>query len=297
MARANAARAAFLLHEFEPYRALAAEQTALNKEAKDIESRAAITPVMVERTDQQPFAHILYRGAYDQPRERVAASTPSVLPPMAAALPRNRLGLAQWLFAPGQPLTARVAVNRMWQEIFGVGLVRTADDFGSQGEPPSNPQLLDWLAADFEESGWDIKRFYREVVTSAAYRQLAQATPRKLALDPENRLLSRGPRFRMDAEMVRDYALAAGGLLAPEIGGPSVKPYQPDGIWEAVAMLGSNTRFYKRDSAPASTAAPYIRCGSAPRRPPRSKFSMRPRAKPASCAASAPIPRCRRWSL
>ena len=167
---------------------------------------------------------------------------------MAAALPRNRLGLAQWLFAEDQPLTARVAVNRMWQEIFGVGLVRTADDFGSQGEPPSNPQLLDWLAVDFEQSGWDIKRFYRQMLTSAAYRQMALATPQKLAKDPENRLLSRGPRFRMDAEMLRDYALAASGLLAPQIGGPSVKPYQPDGIWESVAMLGSNTRFYKQDS-------------------------------------------------
>jgi hypothetical protein len=238
----------FLLREFEPYRTLAAEQNKLNLEAKEIVRHAATTPVMVERTDQKPFAHILYRGAYDQPRERVEASTPTVLPPMAAALPRNRLGLAKWLFTEDQPLTARVAVNRMWQEIFGVGLVRTADDFGSQGEPPSNPQLLDWLAVDFEQNGWDIKRFYRQILTSAAYRQLALATPQKLAQDPENRLLSRGLRFRMDAEMLRDYALAASGLLAPQIGGPSVKPYQPDGIWESIAMLGSNTRFYKQDS-------------------------------------------------
>jgi mono/diheme cytochrome c family protein len=238
----------FLLREFEPYRKLAAEQNKLNLEAKEIARHAATTPVMMERTDQKPFAHVLYRGAYDQPRERVEASTPTVLPPMAAALPRNRLGLAKWLFTEDQPLTARVAVNRMWQEVFGVGLVRTADDFGSQGEPPSNPQLLDWLAVDFQQSGWDIKRFYRQILTSAAYRQMALATPQKLALDPENRLLSRGLRFRMDAEMLRDYALAASGLLAPQIGGPSVKPYQPDGIWESIAMLGSNTRFYKQDS-------------------------------------------------
>jgi mono/diheme cytochrome c family protein len=238
----------FLLREFEPYRALAAEQNKLNLEAKEIASHAATTPVMQERTDQKPFAHTLYRGAYDQPRDRVDAGTPSVLPPMAAALPRNRLGLAQWLFSEDQPLTARVAVNRMWQEIFGVGLVRTADDFGSQGEPPSNPQLLDWLAVDFEQSGWDVKRFYRQLLTSASYRQMALITPRKVTEDPENRLLSRGPRFRMDAEMLRDYVLAASGLLAPQIGGPSVKPYQPDGIWETVAMLGSNTRFYKQDS-------------------------------------------------
>ncbi|MGA7236225.1 MAG: DUF1553 domain-containing protein [Bryobacteraceae bacterium] len=238
----------FLLREYEPYRALALEEDKLDLEAKEITRHAATTPVMQERTDQKPFAHTLYRGAYDQPRERVEAATPSILPPMAASLPRNRLGLAQWLFADDQPLTARVAVNRMWQEIFGVGLVRTAEDFGSQGEPPSNPQLLDWLAVDFEQSGWDVKRFYRELLTSAAFRQQALATPRKLAEDPENRLLSRGPRFRMDAEMLRDYVLAASGLIAPQIGGPSVKPYQPEGIWEAVAMLGSNTRFYKQDS-------------------------------------------------
>ena len=238
----------FLLREFEPYRALAAEEEKLNRDAKEIFKHAATTPVMQERTDQKPFAHVLYRGAYDQPRERVEANTPSVLPPMTASLPRNRLGLAQWLFEKDQPLTARVAVNRMWQEIFGVGLVKTADDFGSQGEPPSNPQLLDWLAVDFEKSGWDIKRFYRQILTSAAYRQMALATPRKLAVDPENRLLSRGLRFRMDAEMLRDYALATSDLLAPQVGGPSVKPYQPEGIWEAVAMLGSNTRFYKQDS-------------------------------------------------
>jgi mono/diheme cytochrome c family protein len=238
----------FLLREFEPYRKLAAEQNKLNLEAKEIALHSATTPVMMERTDQKPFAHVLYRGAYDQPRERVDASTPTVLPPMAAALPRNRLGLAQWLFTADQPLTARVAVNRMWQEIFGIGLVRTADDFGSQGEPPSNPQLLDWLAVDFQQSGWDVKRFYRQILTSAAYSQMALATPQKLAQDPENRLLSRGLRFRMDAEMLRDYALAASGLLAPQIGGPSVRPYQPNGIWESIAMLGSNTRFYKQDS-------------------------------------------------
>jgi hypothetical protein len=167
---------------------------------------------------------------------------------MAKSLPRNRLGFARWLFTEDQPLTARVAVNRMWQEIFGVGLVKTADDFGSQGEPPSHPQLLDWLAVDFRENGWDMKRFYRQVLNSATYRQMALATPDKIAKDPENRLLSRGPRFRMDAEMIRDYALAVSGLLAPQIGGPSVKPYQPDGIWESIAMEGSNTRFYKADS-------------------------------------------------
>jgi hypothetical protein len=144
-----------------------------------------------------------------------------------------------------------VAVNRMWQEIFGVGLVKTADDFGSQGERPSNPELLDWLAVDFREGGWDMKRFYKQILTSATYRQKGAATPDKIEKDPENRLLSRGPRFRLSGEAVRDYALAASGLLAPAIGGPSVKPYQPDGVWEAVGMQVSNTRVYKRDSGDA----------------------------------------------
>ena len=238
----------FLARQYEPYRALAAEQNRLNLDLRAMAGRGSASLVMEERADQKPFAYTLYRGAYDQRRDRVEANTPVILPPMASGLPRNRLGFARWLFTADQPLTARVAVNRMWQEIFGTGIVKTADDFGSQGDPPSHPQLLDWLAVDFRESGWDIKRFYRQVLTSAAYRQMALATPEKLAKDPENRLLSRGPRFRMDAEMVRDYVLAASGLLAPQTGGASVKPYQPDGIWESVAMEGSNTRFYKQDS-------------------------------------------------
>jgi hypothetical protein len=170
------------------------------------------------------------------------------LPPMKSQLPKNRLGFAKWLFTEEHPLTARVTVNRMWQEVFGIGIVKTADDFGSQGEPPANQELLDWLAVDFRENGWDVKRFYRELLLSATYRQRAQLTPLKVEKDPDNRLLSRGPRFRLDGELVRDYALAASGLLVQQIGGPSVKPYQPDGVWEAVALIGSNTRFYKHDS-------------------------------------------------
>jgi hypothetical protein len=162
-------------------------------------------------------------------------------------LPKNRLGFARWLFRPEQPLTARVTVNRFWQEVFGTGLVRTAGDFGVMGELPSNPELLDWLAVEFGESGWDVKRFFKLLVTSATYRQAALTTAEKREKDPQNRLLSRGPRFRMDAEMIRDYALASSGLLVRKLGGPSVKPYQPDGVWEAVAMIGSNTRDYKQD--------------------------------------------------
>ncbi len=250
--RGDEDRAALLdyyrFHYDDSYRALVREKTELEEEAYAIERRGANTLIMEERKDAQPFAYVLYRGAYDQKRDRVESRTPAVLPPMTSAMPHNRLGFAEWLFTPEQPLTARVAVNRMWQEVFGTGIVKTVDDFGSQGEPPSNPQLLDWLAVDFRESGWDVKRFYRQILLSAAYRQAAAVTPEKLAKDPDNRLLSRGARFRLDGETIRDYALAASGLLAPELGGPPVRPYQPEGVWEAVAMEGSNTRFYKRDA-------------------------------------------------
>jgi len=229
------------------YRALSARRATLASEARAIRSRGAVTLVMEERKDRKPVANILYRGMYDAPREEVQPAVPGILPPMDASYPRNRLGLAKWLVEPANPLTARVAVNRFWQEIFGAGLVKTAEDFGSQGTAPSHPELLDWLAVDFQESGWNVKRLMKMMTMSAAYRQAATVTPEKLKKDPENRLLARGPRFRMDGEVLRDYALAAGELLEPSIGGPSVKPYQPDGVWEAVAMNGSNTRFYKND--------------------------------------------------
>jgi hypothetical protein len=237
----------FLQTQDGPYRVLATEQNELNLEAKDIARRGAVSLVMEERTDAKPKAWVLYRGAYDQRRQEVGAGTPSALPPMTLAMPRNRLGLAEWLFTDYNPLPARVAANRMWQEIFGVGLVKTTEDFGSQGEPPSHPELLDWLAVDFREHGWDTKRFYKQILMSATYRQSAAVTPLKQEKDPEDRLLSRAPRFRLDGEVVRDYALASTGLLSPQIGGPSVKPYQPEGVWEAVAMTGSNTRNYKQD--------------------------------------------------
>ncbi|MFN9754509.1 MAG: DUF1553 domain-containing protein, partial [bacterium] len=221
---------------------------ALTAERLAIRRRGAITHVMQEKTNSLPMSNILYRGQYDQPRDKVEPAVPGVLPPLPAGAPKNRLGLAQWLVDANNPLTARVTVNRFWQEIFGTGIVKTADDFGSQGEAPSHPELLDWLAIEFRESGWDVKALLRLMVTSAAYRPAAIATPAKLQADPDNRLLARGPRFRMDGEMIRDYALAASGLLTAKIGGPSVKPYQPDNVWETVAMDGSNTRFYKRDS-------------------------------------------------
>jgi hypothetical protein len=237
----------FLNRDYGRYQSIVKEDLDLEKERRAIASRGALTHIQQERKDQKPFAHILNRGLYDQPKEKVGPAAPSALPPLPASYPQNRLGLAKWLVDENNPLTARVAVNRFWQEVFGTGLVRSADDFGSQGEPPSHPKLLDWLAVEFRESGWDVKKLFRLMVTSAAYRQSAAVTPAKIQKDPNNRLLSRGPRFRMDAEMVRDYALATSGLLVPKIGGPSVKPYQPSGIWEAVAMNESNTRFYKRD--------------------------------------------------
>ena len=236
----------FLTHEDAKYRELASHLKAVKAEKREIRERSAITLVMEEKADTKPMAHILFRGQYDQQRDKVDPNVPAALPPMPASFPRNRLGLAQWLVDPANPLTARVTVNRFWQEVFGTGLVKTAEDFGSQGQAPSHPELLDWLAVEFRESGWDVKQFFKLLVTSATYRQSAQTTEEKLKVDPENRLLSRGPRFRMDGEMVRDYALAASGLLVSTIGGPSVKPYQPDGVWETVAMIGSNTRFYKR---------------------------------------------------
>ncbi len=238
----------YLTVEDGEYFKLASSLDEVNQEAAKIAANGAVTLVMREREDQKPFAHVLHRGAYDQRREKVEAHTPSVLPPMPQSLPHNRLGLAKWLMSEINPMTARVTVNRMWQEIFGTGIVRTADDFGSQGEAPVNQPLLDWMAIDMRTNGWDVKRFYKQLLMSATYRQATITTPEKLEKDPQNRLLSRGPRFRMDAEEVRDYALSASGLLAPRIGGPSVRPYQPEGIWEAVAMESSNTRHYKPDT-------------------------------------------------
>ena len=227
-------------------RELHAQRGALEQEEAAIRARGTIAHVMAERSEPA-MAYVLFRGEYDKRREAVTPDTPDVLPPMPADVPRNRLGFAQWLLRSDHPLVARVAVNRFWQEVFGSGLVRTAGDFGISGELPSHPELLDWLAVEFRESGWDLKRFYKLLVTSSTYRQAATATSEKLERDPANRLLSRGPRFRMDAEMIRDAALAASGLLVGKLGGPSVKPYQPEGVWEAVAMPESNTRNYRRD--------------------------------------------------
>lgn len=230
------------------YRALVTQAQDIQDQWRELRRRGGITHVMNERLDAEPEAHVLYRGMYDQPRERVLAGVPSVLPPMAESSPRNRLGLAHWLVNEDNPLTSRVTVNRYWQQVFGTGLVTTSEDFGAQGDTPTHPELLDWLAVEFRESGWDVKQFFRMLVTSATYRQSALVTANKLDRDPANRMLSRGPRFRMDAEMVRDYALAASGLLVRTVGGPSVRPYQPEGVWSTVAMPQSNTGLYEQDA-------------------------------------------------
>jgi hypothetical protein len=194
--------------------------------------RETIPTVMVMQESAAPRAtHLLIRGAYDRPGEKVEPGVPAALPALAKGLPNNRLGFSKWLVDGSNPLTARVAVNRFWQMLFGTGLVKTSEDFGSQGEWPSHPELLDWLATEFVGSGWDVKGLLKTMVLSATYRQSSAVRPELLAKDPENRLLSRGPRLRLRPEMVRDQALAVAGLLVEKVGGPSVKPYQPAGLW------------------------------------------------------------------
>jgi hypothetical protein len=218
------------------------------QERKAIDDRVPTTLVFRERGGEPKPAFILNRGEYDQRRDKVGRATPAFLPPLPPGSKADRLGLARWLVAPNHPLTARVAVNRFWLQVFGTGIVKTAEDFGSQGEPPSHPELLDWLAVQFREDGWDVKRFMKRLVMSATYRQGAQVSPEGLAKDPANRLLSRGPRFRLDAEAVRDQALYLSGLLVERVGGPSVKPPQPSGLWEAVGYTDSNTARFTADS-------------------------------------------------
>ncbi len=197
-------------------------------------------------------SHVLIRGQYDKPGERVEPGTPAFLPPLAKSGERaSRLDLARWIVDPKNPLTARVTVNRFWQQLFGAGLVRTPADFGAQGEAPTHPELLDWLASEFVRSGWDVKKLVRLFVTSRTYRQDSAVYPALLELDPTNKLLARGSRHRLDAEMLRDQALALGGLLRPELGGPPVRPYQPSNIWEPVAFGGSNTKTYVQDHGTA----------------------------------------------
>jgi len=234
----------------EPSRQLKAQISPLNDELDRLSKDGAIALVS-EEGPGLAYADILHRGAFGSRTERVRPGVPHFLPPLPAGAPLDRRGLAEWTVSESNPLTARVTVNRMWAELFGAGLVETTEDFGVMGGRPSHPELLDWLALDFRENGWDVKRFYKQLVMSAAYRQSARTTPQLLEVDPKNRLLARGPRFRMDGEMLRDTALAASGLLVEKIGGPSVKPYQPAGVWEAGSHQGSDTKAYVQDHGEA----------------------------------------------
>ncbi len=190
-----------------------------------------IPTVMVMRDEMPRQTRILNRGVYDQPGDTVDPGVPAALPPLPEDYPANRLGFAQWLVSRENPLTARVVVNRLWRDLFGTGLVKTTEDFGVQGERPSHPELLDWLAVEFMDSGWDLQHVLGLMLTSNTYQQSSKVAEGLRNRDPENRLLARGPRFRLPAEMIRDQALAVSGLLHQEVGGPSVKPYQPEGLW------------------------------------------------------------------
>ena len=221
------------------------------RDAREAEQSAAeeVMEVMVMEEMATPReTYVLERGQYDQRAEAVAPDVPKAFGVLPADLPRTRLGLAEWLFAPEHPLTARVAVNRYWMLLFGRGLVATPEDFGNQGSLPSHPALLDYLATSFAESGWDVKGLIRRLVLSSTYRQTSVAAPELLARDGENMLLARGPRHRLPAEMIRDNALAASGLLVNHVGGPSVKPYQPPGLWIEKGNFSAALLHYKQDS-------------------------------------------------
>src|SRR6267143_645913 len=241
----------FLKHDApEKYRQLYSRLAELRKERDKLEKSITTTMVMAEMSKPRD-AFVLGRGQYDKKGEKVTPGVPSFLHPMSRDLPPNRLGLAKWILDPSNPLTARVVVNQYWQQYFANGIVKTAEDFGSQGEPPSHPELLDWLATEFVRTGWDIKAMQRLIVTSATYRQSSRASRELIEHDPENRLLARGPRFRLPAEIVRDNALAISGLLNDKIGGPRVYPYQPAGLWEEMAFgQGFSGQTYTPSSGP-----------------------------------------------
>ncbi len=238
----------------ETFAPLKTKLAAAQAELKTLDGSVIKTLVMGDKPrDQWTPAYLLSRGQYDKPdkEQQVTPSIPVVFADVPKGSPDSRLGLAQWLVDRQNPLTARVTVNRFWQQLFGTGIVKTSEDFGSQGDWPSHPQLLDWLAVEFMESGWNVNHILKLMVMSHTYRQSPHVTPMHLEQDKDNRLLARGPRFRLDAEAIRDNALAISRLLSPRIGGASVRPYQPDGLWRAVGYSGSNTVQFQQDHGEA----------------------------------------------
>jgi hypothetical protein len=246
---------------------LNAQIDTLNKQRTDVEASIPSTMVMADMPTQRE-TNVLIRGAYNKKGDKVTHGVPTVLGgKLPEGAPVNRLGLAKWLVDPSHPLSARVTVNRFWQQFFGRGIVKTAEDFGAQGEWPTHPELLDWLATELQSptwktlvemgespaapKNWDMRHLLRLMVTSNTYRQTSRVSADLVKRDPENMLLARGPRFRFDAEVIRDSALSISGLLVEKVGGKSVKPYQPSGLWEAVAFVGSNTNNFQRDSGAA----------------------------------------------
>ena len=228
---------------------LEAKRNTLRGEVGKLEMLIPAAMIMKEQTDIRP-AHIMIRGAYDNLGEQVQRGTPAFLPPMPEAVgrPRNRMDLANWFVSKQHPLTARVAVNRFWQQLFGVGIVKTSEDVGAQGEWPSHPDLLDYLASQFVTTGWDVKALLKEMVMSKTYQQSSSASPKQYKMDPENRLLARGSRYRLDAEVIRDQILATSGILNSKMGGKSVKPPQPEGLWKSVSLPSSYPNRYVPDT-------------------------------------------------
>lgn len=231
------------------FKNLASEQDTDEKRKAKLDAEIPTVMVMKEMPKPRDM-FVLIRGVYDHHGDKVAAATPAFMPSIPKGLTNNRLALARWIVSPENPLTARVTVNRMWERLFGTGIVETSEDFGTRSSFPSHPELLDWLATELIAKKWDMKALWKEMVMSATYRQSSNVTPKLLALDPANRLLARGPRFRLSAEVIRDQAMFAGGFMTERIGGPSVRPYQPKGVWDETAGLNGNLRDYKNDTGP-----------------------------------------------
>ena len=247
--------------------------------------------------DSEPAAHILDRGQYDLPGERVTPNVPKALPPLPADKKPDRLVLANWLINPDNPLTARVTVNRFWQELFGTGIVKTSEDFGSQGERPSHPELLDWLAAEFIECDWDIKHMYKIMMLSSTYRQSSRLTPELISKDPENRLLARGPRFRLDAEVIRDQTLFLSESLVAEVGGAPVKPYQPSESGMQLPTPAVTRQNLSRTTVKSYTGGRSTHSGSAPLPHPPCLSLIPHHLKAVRFDVKEPIHPCRHSSL